>query len=537
MVQLEMVLMPQLVILSPQEFVSSLAPLRDFKAATGVSAELVSLETVISGWPGRDDPERVKRFLEDRVRNSGTKYVLLVGDGSKFPLRYTKGQHIEHPDVNPQGGRVTYSPTDLYYADLFEPDGSFDDWDRNHNGEFGELQGEWTAGTLNVDDLDLSPDVAVGRLPARTSPEVERYIHRIIAFEAGMPQAWAKSALLIATTDWDPDACKVQDHIASQCLTGYQVHRLYDQGNPCGISTSPSATEISRIINQGVGMVNYIGHGSADGWSPHFWRSDLAKLSNHGRPPVVFAAACDTSWFAKNVPYDSYVDEAGVAHQGVNSGEIVSLTAPPRPAPIQPGPPVDSMGVDMLVEHDHGATAYLGCITGAQGQAEDLSKYFFEALSVGITTLGGMWRHMLIRYYQAHVPPLAVNPPNYLPVAEFHQPWKFFLFGDPSLRLHGVGETGATLNVEGIPTYLRVHDVGTGYGPADDHLDVEVVVKLANIPDRAFGLQLRVDQNKAAATAMLDLLRRAFNDQQPVNLDYVRTGFLNGRIIRIKAMH
>ena len=198
---------------------------------------------------------------------------------------------------------------------------------------------------------------------------------------------------------------------------------------------------------------------------------------------------------------------------------------------------MNSMGVDMLVEHDHGALAYLGSITGSQGWAEDLATYFFEALSVGITTLGGMWRHMLTRYYQVHVPPLAVSPPNWRVVAEFHQPWKFFLFGDPSLRLQGVGDRGATLNVEGVPTSLRVHDVGTRYGPPDDQLDVEVVVTLANAPDRAFGLQLRQDENAAAASAMLDLLRTALRQQQVVSVDYVRTGFLNGRVVRVRTMN
>ncbi len=105
--------MAQLVIVSPQEFLPALAPLRDFKTATGISTELVSLETVETGCPGRDAPERVKRFLEDRVRTAGAKYAFFVGDASKFPVRYTKGQHIEPPNVNPQGGRVTYGATDL----------------------------------------------------------------------------------------------------------------------------------------------------------------------------------------------------------------------------------------------------------------------------------------------------------------------------------------------------------------------------------------------------------------------------------------
>lgn len=528
--------MALLVVVTPKEFLSSLAPLRDFKKATGITTELASLEWVTANYPGRDDPERVKRFIEARVRNSGTRYVLLVGDGSRFPLRYTKGEHIEQLEVNPQGGRVTYGATDLYYADLFEKDGSFDDWDRNKNGEFGELRGEWTAGTLNVDEVDLSPDVAVGRLPARTAEEVRRYVDRVIAFEAAMPQAWAKRALLIATTDWDPNACKVHEAVATNYLPGYTVHKLYSSGNPCGAATPPSKSEIVRLLDEGVGLVSYFGHGNSGGWSgTGFGRADLASLANHDSPPVVFAVACDTSWFVYNVPYGPYLDVNGVTHKGVNAGEVISITAPPRPAPLQPGPPVDSMGVDMLVEHDCGATAYLGCITGSQSEAGDLFKFFYEALSLGITTLGDMWRHMLVRYYQVHVPPLSVSPPNWRVVAEFHQPWKYFVFGDPSLRLYGVGGPGAILTLEGTPSFLRVHEVGTRFGPPGDQLDVEVVLGLAETPGRAFGFQLRPGDDEAARAGMLTLLRQAFDEQIRVRLDYTRTGFMNGRLIRVQT--
>ncbi len=527
--------MPDLVIASPAAFVPALLPLRDFKAATGVSAEIATLEDIVAGWPGRDDPERVKRFIEGRVRTAGTKYVFLVGDASAFPLRFTKSQHIEPVENNPQGGRVIYSVTDLYYADLFERDGSFDDWDRNGNGEFGELQGEWTAGTVNVDEVDLSPDVAVGRLPARTTDEVRRYVDRVIRFEAGMPQIWAKRALLIATTDWIPTACKSQEAVAAQYLPGFEVHRLYSTGNPCGVSEAPSATRIVDILNNGVGLVSYVGHGSAGGWTA-FGTGDLAKLTTD-RPPVVFATACDTSWFVHSVPYGPYVDTAGVAHPGVNSGEVVSLTDPPRPAAIQPGPPAESMGVEFLVARDVGAVAYLGCITGAQSYGVDLATFFFEGMSLGNTTLGDLWRHMVTRYYQVHVPPLVISPPDWRRLAEFHQPWKFFVFGDPSLRVRGVGSIGSLLSIEGVPASLRVNDVGTGYGPPDDRLDAEVVVTLEQAPGRGFGFALRADAGEGAHGGMLDVLRHAFTDQTSVRLDYVRTGFLNGTVVRVMALH
>jgi photosystem II stability/assembly factor-like uncharacterized protein len=95
---------------------------------------------------------------------------------------------------------------------------------------------------------------------------------------------------------------------------------------------------------------------------------------------------------------------------------------------------------------------------------------------------------------------------------------------------------GSTLAAEGKLTFLRVHDVGTGWGPSDDFLDVEVVLRLDSAPGRAFGFQLRTDANEGARHGMLDLLRDAFNQDRRVRVDYVRTGLDNGRVLRVMVL-
>lgn len=92
---------------------------------------------------------------------------------------------------------------------------------------------------------------------------------------------------------------------------------------------------------------------------------------------------------------------------------------------------------------------------------------------------------------------------------------------------------GSLLGAEGKVTLLRAHDMGTGYGPPSDFMDVEVVVWLDSEPGKAFGFQLRADANEDAHRGMLDLLRRAFNRDGRVRIDYIRTGVRNGRILRV----
>lgn len=82
-------------------------------------------------------------------------------------------------------------------------------------------------------------------------------------------------------------------------------------------------------------------------------------------------------------------------------------------------------------------------------------------------------------------------------------------------------------------TLLRIHDVGTGFGPPGDQLDGEIVVFLDTQPEKAFGLRLRADANRAAAEGMLSVLRDVFNRDRVVRLEFVRTGCRSGRIVRV----
>jgi len=91
---------------------------------------------------------------------------------------------------------------------------------------------------------------------------------------------------------------------------------------------------------------------------------------------------------------------------------------------------------------------------------------------------------------------------------------------------------GTLAAVEGKITMLRVHDVGTAYGRANDRIDVEVVIWLDSLPGRAFGFQLRNDANRASHRGMLDLLRKALSREVRVRIDYLRTGLRNGLIAR-----
>jgi hypothetical protein len=89
-------------------------------------------------------------------------------------------------------------------------------------------------------------------------------------------------------------------------------------------------------------------------------------------------------------------------------------------------------------------------------------------------------------------------------------------------------------NRSGKMTLLRVHDVGTGWGPPSDSLDVEVIIKLDSRPDEAYGFQLRDDGNRPVRQGMLDLLRDAFEKGSRVSIDVdIVPGRKNARLFRV----
>ena len=80
-------------------------------------------------------------------------------------------------------------------------------------------------------------------------------------------------------------------------------------------------------------------------------------------------------------------------------------------------------------------------------------------------------------------------------------------------------EPNACIGHLGKLRYLRVHDVGTGFGPPSNFLDVEVVISFDTAPSEYYGFQLRENANSLVRQGMLDLLRDAYDNNWSVRVD------------------
>ena len=435
----------ELLILTADEFYHSLIPLRDWKNATGISTHIMTLSSIeqderFSG--SRDITERVKRAIAHAYLHHDTRYVMLVGDGDRFPVRYFKTGR----DGVSWG--VVYPITDLYYACLFKPDGTFDDWDGNQNG----IIGEWWAppidgglaenfAQMNIDDCSLKPDVALGRVPASTVEEVSAYVNKVIEYESMSSPSYENIVLWNATSDFRNDD-QALNSVAADLLPDFSAKKHY---RPAGYSTWSSEERnqyraswrqgLLDDINEGATFAIFYGHGERTAMGVLRER-DIQGLTNVGRYPVFIASACDTAKFVHE--HDIYVDVDGnYPPCWPSCPPLQGDTWPgpnPEPAPIQPSHlDVDSMAEALLLTPEAGAIGFLGARSGTNDASHPFANLFIDAYNTeqGMR-LGEMWVSGVTAFVETYLETDHWFGRSNLMSRHIHI---FVLFGDPSLRL------------------------------------------------------------------------------------------------------
>jgi len=298
-------------IISPTKFKGELEPLVIHKEKLGIATRLVTLPEVYDQmyWHGRDEAEKIKYFIKTAIEEWGIEYVLLVG-GKKgqlplwhFPVRY----------VNMENMLESYYISDLYYADIYNAEGNFSSWDSDGDG----IYGEWHYGDEPEDkDIDLNPDVAVGRLPCRNKMEVKIMVDKIIDYETNTyGQTWFYDMLVFAgdTMPEHPNQYLVgyrrkcsQDNVyegeyfgdlAIDNMKGFNSFRFYTSDG-----TFKRQSDVIKAFSKGSGFVYFVGHGSPQMWgtyTPYGERliigltvRSVHRLRNRHMLPIVVLSGC-----------------------------------------------------------------------------------------------------------------------------------------------------------------------------------------------------------------------------------------------------
>lgn len=152
--------------------------------------------------------------------------------------------------------------------------------------------------TIGLDkNFPQSPALATGRLAATTNQQVADYLEKVREFEQNEPAEWMKQIIhfgggktLVEQVVFKTYLNRYKE-IISDSLFGAQVSSFYKQSSdPIATSRTDSVT---RMINRGVSLMTFFGHGSATYGFDQDIDSPTA-YSNRGRYPFILSNSCYT---------------------------------------------------------------------------------------------------------------------------------------------------------------------------------------------------------------------------------------------------
>ncbi|MBW2534118.1 MAG: hypothetical protein JRI55_21700, partial [Deltaproteobacteria bacterium] len=219
----------------------------------------------------RDLAAKVHRLLADTAGVPPT-HLLLLGD-APGPDEQTSGQIPAFPCTSHYGGCMTDNP-------------------------YGDLDG------------DGLPDVAVGRIPARTPRQATEYLERLEAHERSFtPGPWNRRVSIY--TERGGFGARVDALIELGMMEGlkrvshaFDIVGAYDNPNSQFFYT-PYSEKVIDLFNQGNLFVFYVGHGLS-GSTAGLDKGSLDAVHCGPRRPAVFFFACNNGAYVG--PNDSIAE-------------------------------------------------------------------------------------------------------------------------------------------------------------------------------------------------------------------------------------
>lgn len=272
-------------IITSSDFVSAAQTLAQYRHNKGFAVSVIDVEDLYDEFTfGAHSPLAIRAFLQTAATSWSRKphFVLLMGDASYDPKNYL-GQ-----------GNTDFVPTKLFDAKQMET--ASDDW-------------------LADFDNDGIADLAIGRLPVRTSVDANMMVNKIISYETA-PFDPQRGALLVADRNFESSSAAVQN-LLPQSLPKQVINRSSG-------SDSATHTEIINAINQGPKLVNYLGHGSNGVWTGALLLSNLdaPNLTNSNRLSLFVMMTCLNGYFP-----NAYNDGLAEALMRTPTGGAVAVWA------------------------------------------------------------------------------------------------------------------------------------------------------------------------------------------------------------------
>lgn len=250
-----------LVIVSHRTFLPQLARLKAYHERQGLEVALVDVEDLYDEFSfGAHGPDAIRAFLA-RARTQwkpAPRYLILAGDATSDPRNYLGYKSRDF---------VPTKTVDTQYMET-----ASDDW-------FADFDG------------DGIPEMAVGRLPVRTSAEAKVVVDKIIGYDQAA-RAATRDALLVSDTGFE---------FATDSLRGLLPAKT--EATTVNRRDGPTDADVrGRILaalNRGPSVVNYYGHGSVDLWTGAglLKTADAQGLENSGGLSLFVMMTCLNGYF------------------------------------------------------------------------------------------------------------------------------------------------------------------------------------------------------------------------------------------------
>ncbi|MBI4613344.1 MAG: hypothetical protein HY720_07005 [Planctomycetes bacterium] len=271
-----------------------------YRGERGLTTAVALIEDLYDEWTaGIPDPRAIRAFLawaRGRWREP-PRYALLAGDATYDP----HGYHFPAPDLVPaQFVQMEYiwAPSDAWFA--------------------------------AVEGGDMVPDLALGRLPARSEAQMSAAIEQLLEHEQGFPGDWRGRATFAADrTDGYYDFAGASGEFARIAGSSLATE-LVDAG---ALGAAEARRRVRVALDEGRLLVGYMGHGNAWRWGG----GDLLPigtvplLANEGRYGLVTAMGCLNGQFV--LPDSSSMGEALVFAERRGAFAFWGSTAAVAPAP------------------------------------------------------------------------------------------------------------------------------------------------------------------------------------------------------------
>lgn len=293
-----------LLIITHPRFLEAAQTLSEWKIKKGIETVVTTTDNIFATIPGSPTAEEIQTYIKNAYDNWPwpPTHLLLIGDAEFIPCHYETYHNYDK----------CYIGTDLYYA--------------------------------TVDGKDYFPDISIGRLSVDTLSEANKRIQDIISYEKASVHGEDFYTHVACIGEFEDEIPKTEpDQIEDWCFiftlenirdflinSGSSVDRIYYASSNIDpkyyasfsanrfLNKTLSLEErelpqelqrphfpwdggvehISDAVNSGRFLVIYNSHGSKTCWGrPFYYKSNVKKLKNGSKLPVVWSLACQTGWF------------------------------------------------------------------------------------------------------------------------------------------------------------------------------------------------------------------------------------------------